>query len=64
MEPASGVLDADLPRLVAAVNVPVVVGGEVSVASCKAITRAGAEALGRDIGPGLNRLGELLGRSG
>ena len=61
IEPSRNVLDDGLPRLVAKSPVPVLVGGLSSVYACDAITRAGAEALGRDIEHGLQRLGELLG---
>ena len=53
-------LDNDLPELVRSSGIPVMVGGLTSVYCCDAITRAGAEALGRDIGHGLQRMAELL----
>jgi len=58
--PAAGVLENDLPRLVRDAGVPVLVGGLTSVDACEAIGRAGAEALGRDIDHGLERLAEVL----
>ena len=60
IEPAKSVLVDDLPQLVAAVNVPVFVGGLSSVYACDAINRTGAEALGQDIDHGLARIGEVL----
>jgi DNA-binding transcriptional MerR regulator len=53
-------LTRDLPSLVKQSPVPVLVGGFASVYSCDAIGRAGAEALGRDIDQGLNRLRSIL----
>jgi DNA-binding transcriptional MerR regulator/methylmalonyl-CoA mutase cobalamin-binding subunit len=60
IEPSRQVLEDGLPQLVAKSPVPVLVGGPSSVYACDAITRTGAEALGRDIEHGLQRLGELL----
>jgi MerR family transcriptional regulator, light-induced transcriptional regulator len=60
IEPSRQVLDDELPQLVAKSAVPVLVGGPSSVYACDAISRTGAEALGRDIEHGLQRLGELL----
>ena len=60
IEPTAGVLSASLPDLVAAVDIPVLVGGLASVYACDAITRSGAEPLGRDIDHGLRRLEEVL----
>jgi len=60
IEPSTSVLGKDLPELVAAVDVPVLVGGLSSVYGCDAINRAGAEALGRDIEHGLTRIDEIL----
>jgi len=60
IEPKKSILDNDLPELVRASGIPVMVGGLTSVYCCDAITRAGAEALGRDIGHGLKRMAELL----
>lgn len=60
VEPGEEVLDEDLPRLVNQKVAPVLIGGLSSVFACDAITRAGAEPLGRDIDHGLKRLGELL----
>jgi DNA-binding transcriptional MerR regulator/methylmalonyl-CoA mutase cobalamin-binding subunit len=58
--PSDRDLDSELPRLVKEVPIPVLVGGLSSVYSCDAITRAGAEALGRDINHGLQRMEEIL----
>ena len=60
IEPSEQTLTRDLPLLVDQSQVPVLVGGLSSVYSCKAIGRAGAEALGRDIDHGLARLKEIF----
>ena len=60
VEPSKEVLEEGLPALVARNVAPVVIGGLSSVYACDAITRAGAEPLGRDIDHGLQRLDELL----
>jgi DNA-binding transcriptional MerR regulator len=60
LEPSAQVLDTDLPRLVRSAGMPVLVGGLSSVYACEAIDRAGAEALGRDIDHGLERLADVL----
>ena len=60
VEPPAKVLDDDLPSLVTATRLPVLVGGLSSVYGCDAITKAGAEPLGRDIDHGLQRLQEVL----
>jgi len=60
IEPSGETLNRSLPRLVAAKAAPVLVGGLSSVYACDAISRAGATALGRDIGHGLQRLAEVL----
>lgn len=60
IEPEKKVLGKTLPRLVEEAGVPVLIGGLSSVYACDAITAAGAEALGRDIDHGLNRLAEKL----
>jgi methanogenic corrinoid protein MtbC1 len=54
------VQEKDLPELVRAAGVPVLIGGLSSVYSCNAIDHAGAEALGRDIDHGLQRMAEVL----
>ena len=51
----------NLPALVKASPVPVLVGGLTSVYSCDTINQCGAEALGRDIEHGLQRLKEVIG---
>jgi len=60
IEPPAKVLGDDLPDLVAATPIPVFVGGLSSVYACDAITKAGAEPLGRDIDHGLRRLEEVV----
>jgi DNA-binding transcriptional MerR regulator len=60
IEPRASVLETDLPDLVGSCGVPVLVGGLSSVYACDAINRAGAEALGRDIAHGLQRMQEVL----
>jgi DNA-binding transcriptional MerR regulator len=60
VEPSKETLARDLPELVTRSPVPVLVGGMASVFACDAIGRAGAEALGRDIEHGMQRLGEVL----
>lgn len=59
--PERTVIETDLARLVARVDVPVVVGGVTSVRDRDAIDRAGAVPVGEDIGKGLLRLNGLLG---
>jgi len=60
IEPSRKLLTVDLQALVAESMIPVLVGGLSSVYSCDAINRAGAEALGRDINHGLERLEAIL----
>lgn len=60
IEMSPRVLNRDLPELVNATQIPVFVGGLSSVYCCDAINREGAEALGRDIEHGLNRLKEVI----
>ena len=60
IEPTKEILRDDLPQLVATSPVPVLIGGLSSVYACDAINRAGAEALGRDIDHGLQRLADVL----
>ena len=60
IEPSNQVVSKDLPRLVKESSVPVMVGGLASVYRCDAIDRAGAEALGRDIHHGLQRIAVTL----
>jgi DNA-binding transcriptional MerR regulator len=60
IEPSKKTLDHDLPDLVGVSEAPVLIGGLSSVYACDAIARAGAEALGRDIEHGLQRLAEVL----
>lgn len=60
IEPSRETLNHDLPDLVNASESPILIGGLSSVYACDAINRAGAEALGRDIEHGLQRLKEVL----
>jgi DNA-binding transcriptional MerR regulator/methylmalonyl-CoA mutase cobalamin-binding subunit len=60
IEPNNQVVNVDLPRLVGESDIPVMVGGLASVYRCDAIDKAGAEALGRDIDHGLQRIAEIL----
>jgi len=60
IEPPKETFSCDLARLVKESAVPVLVGGVASVNCCNSINRSGAEALGRDIEHGLQRLDELL----
>jgi MerR family transcriptional regulator, light-induced transcriptional regulator len=61
IEPSKDTLTRGLPELVASGVAPVLIGGLSSIYACDAINRAGAEALGRDIDHGLQRLAEVLG---
>jgi methanogenic corrinoid protein MtbC1 len=60
IEPSKNTLTEGLPDLVHASGVPILIGGLSSVYSCDAINRAGAEALGRDVDHGLQRMKEIL----
>lgn len=60
IEPSRRVLSKDLPELVRDATIPVLVGGLSSVYSCDSINRCGAEALGRDIEHGMQRLAEIV----
>lgn len=60
IEPGPGLLDESLPKLVAAVRVPVCVGGLTSVKHRDAIVAAGAQPMGADIEHGIRRLRELV----
>lgn len=60
IEPSKNTLTEGLPDLVHASGVPILIGGLSSVYSCDAINRAGAEALGRDVDHGLQRMEEIL----
>jgi DNA-binding transcriptional MerR regulator/methylmalonyl-CoA mutase cobalamin-binding subunit len=64
IEPSKDTLTRGLPELVASGVAPVLIGGLSSIYACDAINRAGAEALGRDIDHGLQRLAEVLARTG
>jgi DNA-binding transcriptional MerR regulator/methylmalonyl-CoA mutase cobalamin-binding subunit len=60
IEPSENVLTKTLPELVSECGIPVLVGGLSSVYACDAITHSGAEALGRDIDHGLDKLREAV----
>jgi len=60
VQPSEAVLNRDLPQLVEAVSIPVLVGGQASVLAADAIGKAGAEALGQDMELGLKRLAAQL----
>jgi DNA-binding transcriptional MerR regulator/methylmalonyl-CoA mutase cobalamin-binding subunit len=60
IEPSKDTLTRGLPGLVASDVAPVLIGGLSSIYACDAINRAGAEALGRDVDHGLQRLAEVL----
>lgn len=60
IEPSRQTLEKDLPELVRTSGVPILIGGLSSVYACDAINRAGAEALGRDMEHGLQRMAEVL----
>ena len=51
-----------LANLVSQLNVPVFVGGHISVAHNDAISRAGAVAIGEDLSRGLQLVQEVIGR--
>ena len=63
IELSQRLLIEELPELVKASGIPVLVGGLSSVYSCDAIDHAGAESLGRDIDHGLQRLAQILSDS-
>ncbi|MGE0873440.1 MAG: MerR family transcriptional regulator [Burkholderiales bacterium] len=58
--PRAGLMERELPALVAAAGIPVCVGGPCSARHRDAIETAGAHALGEDIGHGLKRIAQLL----
>lgn len=62
IRPAAQVLEEGLPGLVAAVDIPVAVGGLSSVKCHDAILRAGATPLGEDMGQALRQLARLIAR--
>lgn len=64
VRPPDAVLKHELPALVAAAGVPVLLGGHASVVACDAVKQAGAEPLGSDIAAAVKRLREVLGRGG
>ena len=60
IEPAAGLFGHELPLLVRAAGVPVLVGGHSSVLGRDEIVAAGAEPLGADVATGLRRLDAVL----
>lgn len=60
INPPAGLFAEDLPQLVVAADVPIVVGGLTAVQQRDAIVEAGAEPLGSDVAAGLRRINELL----
>jgi len=62
MEPSNGLLSNGLRRLVKESDIPVFVGGQVSVSACNHIHRAGAIALGHDLETGLQKMEDQLAR--
>jgi DNA-binding transcriptional MerR regulator/methylmalonyl-CoA mutase cobalamin-binding subunit len=62
VEPSAEVLAADLGRLTGEADLPVLVGGPVSVCRCDAILAAGADPLGIDLDRAIKRLGEIIER--
>jgi DNA-binding transcriptional MerR regulator len=59
-EPAPGLLQEGLPRLVREAGVPVFVGGHLSEKHRDGVVKAGARALGRDIEAGITQIGSVL----
>jgi DNA-binding transcriptional MerR regulator/methylmalonyl-CoA mutase cobalamin-binding subunit len=62
VEPSAEVLAADLGALTGETDLPVLVGGPVSVSRCDAVLAAGADPLGIDLERALKRLGEIVER--
>jgi len=60
IEPAPGLLEIELPKLVLEAGMPVFVGGLTSVRKRDAVVAAGAGPLGGDIAAGLRHLGDAL----
>ena len=60
VEPDNQVLESQLPGLVSSLDIPVFVGGQVSVNYIDQIMRAGAVALGADIDIGKKSLETAL----
>lgn len=60
VNPPRSVLQEQLHRLVASIQVPVMIGGETSITHRDAIVRAGALPVGNDIAQALRQLDELL----
>jgi MerR family transcriptional regulator, light-induced transcriptional regulator len=63
VDPKPAVLDSDLPSLVGAADVPVFVGGPISVRRRDAIVAAGAEPLGSDVVAALRRIEDKLSKA-
>ena len=64
VDPAPGVLERELPALVAKPGVPVFIGGSAAERHRDAINAAGAIALGTDLEAGLRRVAAMLARAG
>lgn len=64
LKPGPEVFKKRLPAMLAATDLPVLVGGQVSVHSFDALRRIGAEPLGQDVAAGLRRLQELAPLAG
>ena len=60
VEPEKEVLEKQLPRLVSSADIPVFVGGQVSINFVDEIMRAGAIALGADVDIGRKSLEAAL----
>lgn len=60
VEPSAGVLAAELGDLTGKTDLPVLVGGPVSVSRCDAILASGADPLGSDLDRGIKRLDEIV----
>lgn len=60
MSPQRSVLREELPRLVAALDIPVFVGGAVSVREHDAIVSAGAKPVGSELSLGTDRIRDAL----
>ena len=60
VEPDAGILARELGELTGQTDVPVMVGGPVSVSRCDAVLAAGADPLGTDLERALKRLEEII----
>ncbi len=63
VEPPAGTLEHDLPNLVAAIRVPVFVGGRTAARHRDAVERHGAHAVGDELIAGVTRIGNTLSAS-